>query len=67
MTSLDLSGTGLTRYDLGQFLSEIVKREVKLTKLNLSDNTGVNDFVAQDLCLLFSHHSTMEELYLDKT
>ena len=67
MTALDLSGTGLTRFDLNHFLSEICSREVRLTKLNLSENKSVNDHVSQDLCLLFSQHSTMEELYLDRT
>ena len=67
MTSLDLSGTSMTRFDISQFIIEIVKREIKLTKLNLSDNNGINDIVVEDLCHLFSQHSTMKQLYLNKT
>lgn len=67
MTELDLSGTSLTRIDINEFITEIVKGEVKLTKLNLSENSAVNDIVVEDLCLLFSQHSTMKELYLSKT
>ena len=67
MTSLDLSGTGLSRFDMNQFVVEIVKREVKLTKLNLGDNESISDEVVEDLCQLFSQHSTLQELFLDKT
>ena len=67
MTSLDLSGTGLSRFDMNQFVIEIVKREVKLTTLNLGDNESISDEVVEDLCELFSQHSTLQELILDKT
>jgi len=59
MTSLDLSDCRLTRFDINQFIKEIVKREVKLTKLNLSGNESVDDMAMADLGLMFSDHSTM--------
>ena len=59
MTSLDLSDCRLTRFDINQFIKEIVKREVKLTKLNLSGNKSVDDMAMADLGLMFSDHSTM--------
>ena len=54
MTSLDLSGTGLSRFDMNQFVIEIVRREVKLTSLNLGDNESISDEVVEDLSELFS-------------
>ena len=67
MTSLDLSGTGLSHADMNQFIIEIVKREINLTKLNLGSNDSVCDEVIEDLCQLFSQHSTMQQLMLDNT
>ena len=60
MTSLDLSGTGLSHADMNQFIIEIVKREINLTKLNLGSNDSVCDEVIEDLCQLFCQHSTMQ-------
>ena len=55
MTELDLSGTDLTRNDINEFIRQIVKWEVKLTKLDLSANKSINDnVVEEDLCKLFS-------------
>ena len=53
LTSLDLRATKLTHMDINQFTKEIVKREIKLTKLNLSENPSVNNDVIEDLCILF--------------
>lgn len=67
MTSLDLSGTGLSRFDMKMFIGEIVSREVKLTKLLLCNNESICDDVVGDLSLLFSQQSTMQSLILDNT
>ena len=40
---------------------------MKLTTLNLGDNESISDEVVEDLCELFSQHSTLQELFLDKT
>ena len=67
MRSLDLSKTGLSQSDINQFVIEICNREVKLTKLILSENSSVNDEVMEDLCKIFLNQSTMKEIYLDST
>ena len=46
---------------------EIVKRDIKLTSLNLSNCSAVDDKVITDLTCLFSKNSTIKELHLDKT
>jgi len=46
---------------------ELLKREIKLTSLNLSNCSSVDDAVVSDLCCLFSQNSTIKELRLDRT
>lgn len=67
MRTLDLSKTGLTHADVNQFIIEICNREVKLTKLVLSENSSINDEVLEDLSKIFLNQSTMKEIYLDST
>lgn len=67
LQSLDLSNTHLSAEDINKFVLEIVKRDIKMTSLNLSYCNEVNDDVINDLCCLFSKNSTIKELRLDKT
>ena len=46
---------------------ELLRREIKLTSLNLSKCSSVDDVVVSDLCCLFSQNSTIKELRLDHT
>ncbi len=64
---MDLSSTQLSAEDINKFVLEIVKRDIKMTSLNLSNCDEVNDDVVSDLCCLFSKNSTIKELRLDKT
>jgi len=67
MRELDLTGSQLTQHDISQLILGLITGEIKLVKLTLSENSHVNDEIVKDLQLIFSHKSTLEELYLDKT
>ena len=67
MRELDLTGTQLTQHDISQLILGLIKGEIKLIKLMLSENSRINDEIVKDLQLIFSQKSTLDELYLDKT
>ena len=64
---LDLSNTGLRFKDLELFIEEIIKQNMRLETLDLSENDAVNHKVVEKLCYLFTPSYPIVNIYLNKT